>query len=328
MMITDKSACAKKINYLFKRLQKHYFRTNKTLHEMNHLIVSSNEVEAWTSGEFCKSPVLRLNSYFYNWNNGSLDFVNRGFEQEIEYNLLTNNEGYFEYINNTFANQWHFVKQFRESMSLYVNDNTKAISIYNKLYDPPEKFNKSEFGTAIQLELIGLFARAESLYLKYDKAYKRYFKAKDFLRKQKTNPDHIHLDYGEGEEEALKCLFDNLLGFELINCTFNEFALHFDPFANPEPKPINWLGTDMQLMTLFIGRNLPDDDNVLRYYMLRLKKKLDFKTILKHFRLNDMTTDRTLSANYYNSLQRENIRRPKPIRYIIDHLKSIERQTC
>ncbi|TSD66420.1 hypothetical protein FFF34_003180 [Inquilinus sp. KBS0705] len=324
MMYADDTACAKKINTQFQRLRQHHSKMDKHLNGLTYAVISENEINDWLCGVDHKSPVLLLNTSIYNWENPNWGFINRGLQREIDYNLLTANEGYIEYIKNTFANQWDFVKQFDLSISLYVNDNEKAISIYNKLHKPPEKFTKDEFRTAIEIDLISIFECAETLYLKYDKAYNRYFTKSEFLPKHTTNPDYIQLGYDDNSATALSIIFDDLTTAKLIKCTPDEFAAHFDPFAHKAPDPIKWHGTIMQLLTLFLGHSLKRDAyGPSGYYKMKLNKELDYEEILKHFKLEDKTTGGTLNSNYLNSLDRATIYKSKPIKILIIELNKL-----
>lgn len=317
-------SCARKINLQFQRLRQHYVKMIRHLDKVVGVVLSQDEVNMWVYGEQNSSPIIVIDTYLYNWDNANREFINRALEREIEENLLANNVGYIEYIENTFANQWGFIKEFKESLSLYINDHEKAIAQYNKLYDTPAKFRIIDFKTAIQVQLIAIFQRAETLYYKYDKKYNRFFKEAEFINKSKTNPDFIPLDYGDSNSDIIKSLFAYFIKFKFIDCSFDEFASHFDPYAAKVPEKLLWSGTTMQLMTLFLGHDLTDPDGKQTYFKLRLKKKVNTAWLTLHFRFPDIkTTNRSLSSNYSSKIENPTIIGAKEILAISDYINSL-----
>jgi hypothetical protein len=283
-MNSNSCECAKIINYQFKRLRQAYIKMVNQLNEMNHLIISQQEIVQWVNGESLNSPVLHLNTYYYSWDNAELKFVDRKFEREIEYNLLQADEGYFEYIDNTFGKHWSFIKEFKGSISTYINNSDEATRFINRLYEPPEKFNKHELKKSIELQLIFMFDIWEGLYQKYDKSYKRHFKESEFSQRNKTNPDYIPLGY-VNNNQAVLLMFNTLSNLGLIHCSFEKFAGHFDPFATPPTDKIVWLGTNVQLMALFQGKHLRTEPNTQSVeYILKLQKKISFNGLMQHFK--------------------------------------------
>ncbi len=166
----------------------------------------------------------------------------------------------------------------------------------------------------------------EALYKRYNAAYVPYFKEGEFSRAYKTNPDYIQLDYGERNSDAIKLMHKSLTGSKYIECSFEDFEAHFDPFASPVPPPIVWSGSDAQLLVLLLGKNFQDDDDNLPNgnYQLRLTKEVTTKQILEHFKLADKTTDRTLSSNHGNIFKRKTIKNSRPIKLLIHDLNILK----
>jgi hypothetical protein len=284
-MNSNNYECAKIINYQFKRLRQTYTKTVNYLDGINHTIISQQEIDHWLNGESSNSPVLLLNTYYYSWDNAELKFVDRKLEREIEYNLLQADKGYFEYIDNTFSKHWSFIKEFKASITTFINNDDKATRCINRLYEPPEKFNKENLKNSIELQLIFIFDIWEGLYKKYDKAYNRYFKESEFSHKYKTNPNCISLDYGDNNDQAINMIFNALSGLKVIECKFEEFTAHFDPFATPPADKIVWLGSNVQLMALLQGKHLRIETNTQSIeYILKLQNKISFDKLMQHFK--------------------------------------------
>lgn len=316
----DQTACAKEINFLFKQLRQFHHRMSKQLEDMKHVVISREEVKAWKYGDSGNSPAIKMYTCLHTWGNIDREFINRGLEREIEAQLLADNVGYSEFIQNAFANQWEYLKQFKDSLLLFVNNNEEAHRIIQKLHNPPEKFTKHEFRVGIELDMIHIFYLAELIYYKYDKKYNLFFKDGEFLTREITNPDYIQLNYANANSTAIKTLHDNLIRCTLVACTLEEFAAHFDPFGKVPPS-IQWLGSDVQLITWFLGRKLMDANKKVRLYSISLKKIMDAQQLLAHFKpQKESTTHRTLSANYYNSLNRKSFYQAQDFMLTVDQL--------
>jgi len=324
-MKVDNYACANIIAEQFKRLNQTYIDMIDHLNETERSNVLFNDCNKWLNGENADSPTKLLGIYYFIWDD-VLKLGNSAFENEIADNLFQSNRGYFDYLNNAFAKYWFFIKDLKDPLLAYVNNYKSAETEKIKLYEPPEKFSKNDFKRLVEIDIIQMFDIWETLYKKYYPAYNRYFNGGEFSQLYKTNPNFIDLGYGESNTKAINIMYNSLIGYKYISCSLNEFAEHFDPFAFPVPKLLEWHGSDAQLLVLLMGKNFGDDNDDLPKgnYQLTLNREVTVDQILKNFKLSDTTTTRTLSSNYANIYKRRTIKNSRPIKLLIHDLNIMQ----
>ncbi|GAB2690774.1 hypothetical protein GCM10027037_12460 [Mucilaginibacter koreensis] len=318
---------ARRLNFQFKRLQYHYKNVVKYNAGTQGVIVDPGVLYTWLTDENSGSPVIKLFTMYSAWSNSNNFGVDTGFEREIEYHLREGNKNYFNMLDNMFHKTWEFIQtDLKDALYNYVRDARSSVPVWDKLYNPPQKFTKAEFLDAIAMHTIFIFDLFEKLYKKLNYNYSRLFIESEVAERPVLNPNFLPLNYGSLNNNITELLYKEITAAGFIDCTLQEFQNHFDPYVLPPRDKITWLKSNTTLSIIFRGSTFTDADTNLRHKInLQFQKHISAHDIGTHFRqpYQDFTLG-NLKAGYSGISQ---TKRPKDYKFIIHLFQQIGKLT-
>ncbi len=180
-------------------------------------------------------------------------------ENEIEYNLVNNHTGYLVYARNVFLKQYNYLgenypywlKRYIENENI-VNEHAECLS------NDGGGIAIQDFYDLFKIRTIQLFRWVER---EYALAYQSYDPIIRLDRELPLLPwfyiEPISLNYGRHNQEVMEFIYSKLSGI-YFNMPAEEFYAHF---SDRVPRqPIKWGGKLMTLLPLFMGQEVPIND--------------------------------------------------------------------
>ena len=266
-MINERIQCVKKLGFYFRSLQRRYLALINTV--SSHHSNEAQFLNDWLTGNNSDSPILRLTTSYNSWGKSSV------LENEVDFNIINNNVGYFDFLDNQFSKQWNFINtHFKESIDLYVNEQELVTNLLDNLNsNNPQGLTKNSLIRSIQFQYIMLFELIEEQFFNYNNKHVCRFKPEIYVKTQKSNCDYITLDYGAKNDEAIGILYDRLFSSGLLISNFAEFSSHFSSISCPSTNKISWQGTLIQLLVLFMGKEMKANDGRGTFINRKLRLK-------------------------------------------------------
>ena len=228
----------------------------------------------------------RLNEKMVNWHLSREAHLKGELENEIEYNLVSDNRGYFEYARNVFMKQYnHLGERYPEWLKEYIADEIKVQEHAEAISEDGADIKWDDF---IVLYIIRCIQHFRWIEREYALAYESYIPLIELDRELPLLPwfyiEPIYLNYGSRNDEVMELMYSMLNG-RYFNMPESEFYAHF---SDTVPRqPIKWGGKLMTLLPLFMGQDVPIND------------KWDFETVkIKiHNSITQMVFDHFSDAN-------------------------------
>jgi hypothetical protein len=194
------------------------------------------------------SPIFRLEEHILNYH------LTTEFRDEINYNILNQNTGYFDLAQNMLLQHYRFMNfEFENVIEDYLKNEMKWRNTVDLIGYDPKTLSDNKFYKYVPYQYVQIFRWFEEQFGELYSSYTPLLTGYTNSQVPYVYNDYIFLKYGEDCATAIELIYEALYPI-YIETSFENFKQHFFPPAKYEP--ILWKKELVSLITLFFGQRI------------------------------------------------------------------------